>query len=100
MDGKAHARDETDKELLAYLAKVAGREIRTREDIAAYVAEIAQRARGKQEKRQRLKNALLGALLIVSLFQYYFIDVQLEILSQPTLTVFYPLKQKPAGTKI
>jgi hypothetical protein len=100
MDGRAHARDETDKELLAYLAKVAGREIRTREDIAAYVADIAQRARRKQEKRQRLKNALLGALLIVSLFQYYFIDVQLEILSQPTLTVFYPLKAKPGGTKI
>ena len=100
MDDKPTSRDDSDKELLAYLAKVAGREIRTREDIASYVAEIAQRARRKQEKRQKLKNALLGALLIVSLFQYYFIDVQLDILSQPTLTVFYPLKSKPLDTKI
>jgi hypothetical protein len=91
--------NESDKDLLAYLAKVAGREIRTREDIAAYVSEISQRARDKHARRQRLKNGLLGALLVVALSQYYFIDVQLEILSQPTLTVFYPLKHKPAGAK-
>lgn len=66
--------------------------MRSREDLAAYVDEIQRKAEGEGAKRQRLKNTLLIALLLAAAGQYYFTDVQLEILSQPTLTVFVPAK--------
>ena len=37
-------------------------------------------------------------LLVVAILQYYFIDVQLQILSQPSLTVFVPVRgDSPPG---
>lgn len=92
----------SDEELLAYLEQISGRKIKTRQDIAAYVDDLSRRARVKHSKRQQLKNALLAGLFLFALFQYYFIDVQLQILAQPTLTVFYPTKDVPPrpGTRI
>mgnify|MGYP006171391261 CR=1 FL=1 len=87
-----HAARDSDKALRLHLEKVAGRKIETREDISDYVAELSREADAKRSRAQYLKNALLGILLVVAVLQYYFIDVQLEILSQPALTVFVPIK--------
>jgi len=54
-------------------------------------------ARGETRPKSRLpKRALLATLLLAAFAQYYFIDVQLQILSQPALTVFVPVKGHPA----
>ena len=81
---------EPDEALRIHLEQLAGRTIRTREDITEYVNELSDKARDKGTRRQQLKNALLGALLVIAVLQYYFIEVQLEILAQPALTVFAP----------
>ena len=44
-----------------------------------------------------LDGNVLIALLVVAAAQYYFIDIQLQILSQPTLTVFVPVKAGSPG---
>jgi hypothetical protein len=84
-----------DRELVAELERLSGRQIRSREDIAAYVAELSQRAQDKHSKWQGFKNAALGGLLVIAVLQYYYLDVALEILAQPTLTVFVPASLNP-----
>jgi hypothetical protein len=81
-------REAADVELLAHLERLSGRKINSRDDITAYVSELSQKVEAARSKWQYLKNGLLGALLIIAILQYYFIDVQLQILSQPSLTVF------------
>ena len=85
-----------DRELVAELERLSGRQIRSREDIAAYVAEISQRAQDKHLKWQSFKNAALCGLLVIAVLQYYYLDVALEILAQPSLTVFVPTTANPA----
>lgn len=90
---------EPDEALRVHLEQLAGRKIRTRDDITEYVNEVSDKAR-KPTRTQQVKNALLGALLVTAILQYYFIDVQLDILAQPTLTVFAPspeLRQRRSG---
>jgi hypothetical protein len=83
---KSSSRAESTAELLAHLERLSGKPLRTRADIDAFVRGLT----GRQQPRRgaALKNALLGALLVISILQYYFIEVQLQILSQPALTVF------------
>jgi hypothetical protein len=81
---------DADAELLAHLEQLSGRKINSRQDISDYVSEVSRKAEATRSKWQYLKNALLGAFLIIAILQYYFIDVQLQILSQPSLTVFVP----------
>jgi len=83
---------EPDEALRVHLEQLARRAIRTREDITEYVSELSDR----RTRRQPLKNALLGGLLVIAVLQYYFIDVQLEILKQPALTVFAPASNLPS----
>jgi hypothetical protein len=78
------------------LEQLSGRQINSREDIRAYVEGIAKDAKRKTERRQHFKNIALGALFVIAALQYYYLDVQLQILSQPSLTVFYPTKTFPA----
>ena len=87
-----HGARDSDKALRLHLEKLAGRSIGTREDISDYVAELSREADARRLRVQYVKNCLLGILLVVAALQYYFIDVQLEILSQPALTVFVPTK--------
>jgi hypothetical protein len=87
-----HGASDSDKALRLHLEEIAGRKIETREDISDYIAELSREARAKRSRDQYLKNGLLGILLVVAALQYYFIDVQLDILSQPALTVFVPIK--------
>lgn len=81
---------EPDEALRIHLEHVAGRAIRTRQDISEYVEELSAKAADRRTKTQQVKNVLLGALLVIATLQYYFIEVQLEILAQPALTVFAP----------
>ena len=83
-------RSESDAALLTHLEQLAGRKISTRDDLRAYIEEVAKNAKLKNARRQQLRGVLLMGLLAVAVFQYYFIDVQLQILSQPALTVFVP----------
>ena len=85
-------RPESNGELVAHLERLTGRRIKSRQDISDYVGELSARAAQRRTKSQHLKNFLLVALLIVAAGQYYFLDVQLEILGQPVLTVFVPAK--------
>jgi hypothetical protein len=85
-------RKESDQALLGYLEQLSGRQINSRGDIRAYVEGIAEEAKRKSQKRQQLKNMALGVLFVIAALQYHYLDVQLQILSQPTLTVFYPTK--------
>lgn len=79
-------------ELVAHLEQLSGRRIKSRQDIAEYVDELTRKATLRRSKSQHLKNFLLAALFVVATAQYYFLDVQLEILAQPTLTVFVPAR--------
>ncbi len=90
--GRGVRRSESDAALLTHLEQLAGRKISTRDDLQAYIEEVAKNAKLNNAKRQQLRSVLLMGLLVVAVFQYYFIDVQLQILSQPGLTVFVPTK--------
>ena len=87
---------ESSEELLAHLEQLSGTKIRTREDIHVFLTGVARKA-GQRRTSGRVKNALLGTLLVIAILQYYFIDVQLQILSQPSLTVFAPASHTPSG---
>jgi hypothetical protein len=82
---------ESSEELLAHLERLSGTKIRTREDIHVFLGTVARKA-AQRRASARGKNVLLGALLVIAILQYYFIDVQLQILSQPSLTVFLPAR--------
>ena len=86
------APSESDAELIAHLERLSGRSIKSRKDIAEYVDELTRRANQRKSKSQHLKNLLLMLLLAASAAQYYAMDVQIQILAQPSLTVFVPAK--------
>ena len=86
---------ESETELLKHLEQLSGKTIQSRQDITDYVNGLSKQAQEKRTRFQYLKNVLLGALLIIAVLQYYFIDVQLQILSQATITVFVPVKEEP-----
>ena len=83
--------DWSDADLRAQLEQVSGRRIRSRRDIDTYVDELTSKATARRSRSQRLKNTLLVTLLALSFAQYYYTEVQLEILSQPSITVFVPV---------
>jgi hypothetical protein len=81
---------ESDEALRVHLEHMAERKIRTRQDINDYVEDLARKAGDRRSRANQLKTAGLGILFAIALLQYYFIDVQLQILSQPAVTVFVP----------
>jgi hypothetical protein len=91
-EGPGGSRAESDHDLVAHLEQLTGRRIKSRQDIRDYVSDLSVTAENRRSKRQRLKIFLLAALLLVAAGQYYFLDIQLQILSQPSLVVFVPVK--------
>lgn len=84
---------ETREELVQHLEKLTGRTFRTREDIQAYVREVAERKATDQPSVRRWLNAkriTLAVLLAFGVLQYYILDVMLEIVSMRTTTFFVP----------
>ena len=92
----ARAPAESSEALLAHLERLSDTKIRTRDDIDVFLSGVAHKAE-QRRAGGRVKNALLGALLVIAILQYYFIDVQLQILSQPSLTVFAPARHIDAA---
>ena len=86
---------ESREELVQHLEKLTGRSLRTREDIQAYVREVAARkAVHKPSVRRwlKLKKVTLAALLAFGIMQYYILDVMLEIVSMRSTTFFVPAR--------
>jgi hypothetical protein len=84
---------ETREALLQHLEKLTGRTLKTREDIQAYVREVAARKAHEQPSVRRwlkAKQVTLAALLAFGVVQYYALDVMLEIVSLRSTTFFIP----------
>ncbi len=84
---------ESREELLQYLEQASGRRIRTRDDIKAYVEEVAARkAEGERSvtRWQKAKTFTLIGLAVFALAQFYFIDVMVQIMSLRETTFFVP----------
>jgi len=84
---------ETRDELIQHLERLTGRTLKTREDIAAYVREVAARSAADQPSVRRwlkAKTVTLIALFAFSVVQYYILDVMLEIASMRSTTFFVP----------
>ena len=97
---------ETREELVQHLEQLTGRTLRTREDIQAYVREVAARKATDDPSVRRwikAKHFTLVALLAFGIIQYYILDVMLEIASMRTMTFFVPVSapvQKSARTTV
>lgn len=88
-----HELPETREELVRHLEKLTGRTLKTREDIQAYVREVAARKAHDQPSVRRwlkAKQVTLGALFAFGVIQYYALDVMLEIVSLRATTFFIP----------
>jgi hypothetical protein len=86
---------ESREELIQHLEKLTGRSLKTREDIQAYVREMATRKASDEPSVRRwltVKKATLIALLAFGVIQYYMLDVLLEIVSIPSTTYFVPAR--------
>ena len=91
----AEKEPETREELVQHLEQLTGRSLRTREDIQAYVREVAARKAADQPSVRRwlkVKKLALLVLLAFSVMQYYVLDVMLEIVSLPSTTFFVPAR--------
>ena len=91
----SEAQPETREELVQHLEKVAGRALKTREDIQSYVREASARKAADKPALQRwlkVKRVTLIGLLAFSVMQYYILDVLLEIASMRTTTYFVPAR--------
>ena len=91
----AEKEPETREELVQHLEKLTGRSLRTREDIQAYVREVAARKAADQPSVRRwlkVKKVTLLVLLAFRVMQYYVLDVMLEIVSLPSTTFFVPVR--------
>ncbi len=75
-------------EILSELDELAGRKVRSRADLRAYLKEFAAKARKHHTRIQLIREVVLVVVLLLAYLQYYFINVQLHILSLPSLVVF------------
>ena len=85
---------ESRQELIEYLEQVSGRRIRTREDIKAYLDEVAARKAADEpsvRRWQQAKTITLIGLATFAFVQYYMMDVMVQILSLRETTVFVPV---------
>jgi uncharacterized protein (DUF2236 family) len=82
--GRKQEQPASREELIRYLEQVCGRRIRTRDDIKAYVEEMAARKATDQPSVrfwQKVKTITLIALAAFAFVQYYAIDVMNQILA-------------------
>lgn len=89
--GHAHA-PATPEELMEFLEDVAGRRIRTRDDLGDYLTEL--RAEGEAAKRSA-RVGKFGAwfvVLVVAILQYFVIEIFVEVNSLRSSNVLTPVK--------
>jgi hypothetical protein len=85
---------ESSGDLFKYLEELAGRELRSREDIRQYVGELSapDQEASRTHKRQRLvKDTVLLLCLLTAYIQYNFLDVNLQIARLPSIVIFVPV---------
>ena len=83
--------------MIRHLEQLAGRAIRTREDVSEYLKEISARKAGDDPSVQRWKAAKRVTLLVTlsaAFLQYYFMDVALQIMSLRELVQFVPVSAR------
>lgn len=84
-------------DLVKYLEELAGRELRSREDIRRYVAEISaadRHANPVYKRRRFMKETALLFALAAAFIHYYFWDVNLQIARLPSMLIFVPLEAR------
>jgi hypothetical protein len=82
------------EELLRHLEQASGRSLRTREDVKAYVDEVAARNAADQPSVrwwQKVKTVTLIALAAFAFVQYYAMDVMTQIMALRENTYFVPV---------
>lgn len=87
-----HPKDSPER-LLQFLEEVAGQRIESREDILRYFNKLSARetqAREARRKRQLIRQTILVVLLGLSVGQYYYWQVQLEIAASQKNYYFVP----------
>ena len=97
---KPGAAPESPEELLRYLGELAGRPLRSREDLHLYFTELHRErlaAMHALERRRLWRESLLIALLVAAYLQFYFLDIHLEIAKLPRLVPMV-MEPAPAGT--
>ena len=85
---------ESSESLFTYLQELAGRELRTREDVRRYVDELSAanlEADRTQRRRHLVKDTVLLLCLLAAYIQYNFLDVTLQIARLPSTVIFIPL---------
>lgn len=99
--GGPAARDESPEELLRYLSELAGRPLRSREDIRFYINELHRErlaAERSLTRRRIWREAAIVSLVAASYLQFYFLDVMYEIETLPRLTVIGIAQADPAAS--
>jgi hypothetical protein len=84
------------EELLVLIERSAGHDLRSPEQIREMFARKAKERPGSdraQSNRRIVREAILVSLLAVSLLQYHFWDVKLEIASLRALTISWPFSK-------
>ena len=86
---------ESREELIEHLESLAGRTLKTREDVTAYVHAVRARTAAGELSVQRwlkAKKLTLMALFAFSVIQYYIFEVMLEIATIRSTTYFVPAR--------
>lgn len=84
------------EELLRLLEERSGRPLRSRGAVRRYLDELAQHhaaASRLGERWRAAKTMALGILGVLALLQYYFLDIMVQVVSVPQLTVFVRIAQ-------
>jgi hypothetical protein len=82
--------------LLRHLEQRAGKPLRSRAAIDAYLASLpAAQEQRPAAGRSLLRETLLVLFLMIAVLQYYYMDVSLEIAALNRITVFVPVQALP-----
>jgi hypothetical protein len=89
---------QSSEQLLAYLEQITRRRLRSREDIRRFAAEAPEME--SQAWRRRVRWSIFRQTAVLSVFalaflQFYFLDVNLQIQSLHSVTVFVPSGPPP-----
>ena len=90
---------ESSAQLVGYLEELAGRKFRSREDVRAFVEELATQAQKASQAHRRgqvLKDTVLLFCLLSAYIQYNFLDVNLQISRLPSTIIFVPVDVRAA----
>jgi hypothetical protein len=90
---------DSSEDLFRYLEELAGRELKTREDVRGYFDELSAKDREASRihaRRQVIKEAALLLGLVTAFIQYHLLDINLQISRLPSTVVFVPVETRSA----